>query len=279
MNTKFIAEIGSNHNGKIERVFELINMAKQIGCWGVKLQAFKADHLWQKPVIGGEDIDGSRWAKAKQRELPMEWLPAIHEYARLKDIKIGYSVFHQDLVSAVSGWSDFLKIASYEISNINLICEMSKCHKPTFISLGLSDENEFLDIYNKFNWDPPDQLIPMLCVSKYPAEPRDCNLRMINKFYQAGYEPVGWSDHTRSEAVIHGAICMDAEWIEFHVDLDDGKGWENDKHCWSMGRAGHMITRARKLERAIGVADWNVIKESRTDTKHRHNPETGVRGE
>ena len=48
MNTKFICEVGSNHNQSLDKCLEFIDTAKELGCWGIKFQMFNADLLWTK---------------------------------------------------------------------------------------------------------------------------------------------------------------------------------------------------------------------------------------
>ena len=46
--TKFIAEIGSNHNRNLSRCYKLIDEAKKLGFYAVKFQLFKINKLYSK---------------------------------------------------------------------------------------------------------------------------------------------------------------------------------------------------------------------------------------
>ena len=46
--TKFIAEIGSNHNRSLSRCYKLINEAKKLGFYAVKFQLFKLKNYFLK---------------------------------------------------------------------------------------------------------------------------------------------------------------------------------------------------------------------------------------
>ena len=46
--TKFIAEIGSNHNKSLKRCYMLIDKAKELGFYAVKFQLFKINKLFSK---------------------------------------------------------------------------------------------------------------------------------------------------------------------------------------------------------------------------------------
>ena len=46
--TKFIAEIGSNHNRSLSRCYKLIDEAKKLGFYAVKFQLFRIEKLFSK---------------------------------------------------------------------------------------------------------------------------------------------------------------------------------------------------------------------------------------
>jgi sialic acid synthase SpsE len=49
--TKFIAEVCSNHNGSLNRCLKFIKTAKEIGCYGVKFQLFKTEKLFANEIL------------------------------------------------------------------------------------------------------------------------------------------------------------------------------------------------------------------------------------
>ena len=48
LKTKFIAEVGSNHNRNIKRCYRLIDEARNLGFYAVKFQLFKINELYSK---------------------------------------------------------------------------------------------------------------------------------------------------------------------------------------------------------------------------------------
>ena len=71
------------------------------------------------------------------------------------------------------------------------------------------------------------------CVSHYPASFEDVNLKVLNTYRDRYRCKVGWSDHTVNEKVLLRAKDKwEADFIEFHIDLD-GNGEEYSAgHCW-----------------------------------------------
>lgn len=271
MSVEFFAECGSNHITKdgpdIDRAFELIEMARIAGCTGVKFQYYKAEKLWHPNMK--EELK-----TAKERELPLEWIPMLSEYARNRGLLFGLSVFDEDSVDEVKDSVDYFKIASFEIGLINLIHKCYLTNKRLMLSIGQSSKEEIESILTHLPLHPIDDIhIDILhCVSKYPTKPEDCNLNIIriNPWIN------GWSDHTGKEAVLCAAVGSGAEVIEFHLDLDDFEGLETD-HSWTPWSITRAIRTIKIIESAMGSDDWDKII-NQQDRQHKADPKTGLRG-
>ena len=112
--TKFIAEIGSNHNKNLKRCFKLIDKAKSLGFYAVKFQLFKIDKLFSKDAK-------KTFKKAflkKKRELNYNFLPKIHKYCKRK-IKFSCTPFDLKSVDILKNYVDFLKLPLMNLTGIN----------------------------------------------------------------------------------------------------------------------------------------------------------------
>lgn len=267
--TKFICEIGSNHNKDINRCYEMIKKAKKIGAYGVKFQYFKAEKLYNEKYKKQIDI-------MKKRELPLNFFPKLKQCCEDYGMRLGCSVFDLSAPGELKSYVDFLKISSYEFLWRDLIVECLKTEKFLFLSSGMTTINEFYDIYNFVENKGGKNVCLMHCVSCYPARPEDCNLNILNdlKNLIRNYK-IGWSDHTKHEGVIYSAITNGAEYIECHFDLD-GKGWEFDFHCWLPNELKRVI----KIGKTVKLAGGQAIKKLLPieDLKMRMNFATGRRG-
>ena len=116
------------------------------------------------------------------------------------------------------------------------------------------------------------------CVSAYPTPPAEANLAAIAAIRSATGCKTGWSDHTRTPAVIERAVHRwDAAAVEFHLDLD-GEGAEYAAgHCWLPGEIAPVIARIRQSF----VADGTGFKEPQPseidDREWRADPVDGMR--
>ena len=100
-----IAELSSNHGGKIEIAKETIKAAKDIGANAIKLQTYTADTLTldcdsEDFIIKGGTLwdDRKLYDLYKEAYLPWEWHKELFDYARSIDIDIFSSPFDKSAV-------------------------------------------------------------------------------------------------------------------------------------------------------------------------------------
>jgi len=273
MSIEFFCEIGSNFITKdgpsFDRALELIDTAKEIGCTGVKFQYFKADKLWHPSMT--KELEAAR-----ARELPLEWIPRLSLAAAKRKLLFGLSVFDKDDVDLLNRYVDYFKIASFEIGLFDLIEKCYLTGKRLMLSMGQSDNIEIMQIISNLpiTLNEPTIIDILHCVSKYPAMVEDCNLNIIktNPFIN------GYSDHTGYKAVIYSAVSSGAKIIEFHLDLDDGKGLETE-HSWKPWFINHfgIIETCSNIEKSLGTDNWDEIIKLQ-NRKYKANSETGLRG-
>jgi hypothetical protein len=115
----------------------------------------------------------------------------------------------------------FYKIASYELLWHGLLEACAATKKPVVISTGMATLPEIKSAVATLQRANCTDITVLHCVSAYPAPPEEANLSAIAAIRDAVGVPVGWSDHTRSPAVIERAVHRwGASAIEFHLDLD-----------------------------------------------------------
>jgi sialic acid synthase SpsE len=241
---KFIADIGSNHNGNIKRLFELIHIAKNIGCWGVKIQLFQADKLIHKPSFSEEF-----YKTVKKRELPRDWIPEIKNRCEMNDLKFGATPFDMEAIQDMKAYVDFVKISSFDIERHDLIKSAASLLKPIMISTGMiSDAIELIVVKNIIQELNNDYTF-LHCVSKYPTRLNEVNLEnIISMIKYVGLDKVGYSDHTTNEIAIYESINYNAKVIEFHLDNGDEQGFEADYgHCWKPQHIARVIENVNNL--------------------------------
>ena len=266
---KFIAEVGSNHNQNINRIYKFIEIAKKSGCWGIKFQLFKHDKLYSSEFKETQEL-------LKKRELPEQFIPLISKKCKELKIKFGCTPFDLEAVEKLKNYVDFFKIGSYEILYLPLIKACASTQKPIIISTGMADISEIVEAVLLCAQQNNKNISLLHCVSKYPTYAWECNLdriKILQEFFPNFI--IGWSDHTTKHAIIMKAQSFGAKIIEFHLDLD-GVGEESLKnkytHCWFPLQMHEMIKNS-----IIWEAEGNFIKINEQEKKQRMDAFDGMR--
>ena len=219
-----IAEIGINHNGDIDLAKKMIKAAKNCGADLVKFQKRDINLVYTQDFL--KEKRDSPWGKTQfdQKnglEFSEKEYDIIDQYC--KEIKIGWFASAWDLNSLkfLDKYNfKYHKIASAMIVDKNFLNEVSKRKKHTFISTGMStDENikAAIDIFkkNKCSFEL------MHCVSAYPFDPKYANLQLINIMKKRYNCNVGYSGHEKSGlAISYAAAAQGITSLERHFTTD-----------------------------------------------------------
>jgi N-acetylneuraminate synthase len=234
---KFIAEIGSNHNGSWPRTMQLMLEAKNVGCDGVKFQCFEIDRMFAPEVLAKSE----EHRKRRAWELAPEQIRQCAGFAHAHDLEFGCSVYDIETIAEIADVCDFLKISSYDILRLDLIKACAETGKPLVVSTGMATYAE-IDAAVAAIGDETRTHTFLHCVSAYPAPAKHCALAGIDELRVYDHN-VGWSDHSRDPRIVaRAAILHKSHLIEFHLDLEDGAGWEYGDHCWKPSQIAPVIT-------------------------------------
>jgi len=227
-NPNVIAEIGTNHNQEIDVAKELIDVAAAAGVDAVKYQVYHPRDIVTENISAEEygfeeyyDVDTALEAYENHLRTPREWLPTLFDYASERGLKNFATVHCEDCASFVVDCGvDGLKVASMDLTHIPLLSQLSSYDLPLILSTGMGTLSEINKAVSTLQGGSLQWLTLLHCVSNYPADPANLNLRNIPMLKTAFNLPVGFSDHSLSPwtaglAVAHGA-CI----IEKHFTLD-----------------------------------------------------------
>lgn len=245
-----IAEIGSNHNQDIERAFELMDIAKEAGADAVKFQSLQLDKLMTKSEITQEDRQ--LFHKIKLDE---GWYFPLFEYAAKIGIECISSPTYLEAVSLLKECgAKHMKIASPQTYGFPaLIKEIAQSGIPTIMSTGYCNAEEidravllFLEHGNREN------LSLLHCISQYPTDYQNVNLRYILKLMEKYQLPVGFSDHTMGNAAVYAAVAMGATIIEKHITISRQDTGPDHHFASEPEEFCEMVKQIRNLEVMLG---------------------------
>ena len=266
--TFIIAELSANHGGKIEIAKETIKRAKEIGANAIKLQTYTADTLTldcdkEDFIIKGGTLWDNRklYDLYKEAYLPWEWHKELFEYAREIGIDIFSSPFDKSAVDFLEQFNpSAYKIASFEITDYELIRYTASKGKPIIISTGIATIDEIQDAVDICRSEGNNDIVLLKCTSAYPAPLEEANLNMIPNLAQTFNVVSGFSDHTLGSTAPIVAVSLGAKVIEKHFILDKSIGGADADFSMDREEFALMIKAIRDTEKLLGKIDYSMTE-------------------
>lgn len=240
-----IAEAGSNHDQKIEQALQLIDVAAESQADAVKFQLFTAEGL-----VGESS---PHFAAVKKAEMPRKWIHQLVEHCEKRNILFMATPFDReamDLLCEIN--SPIIKWASSETTNLPLLAYAATKQKAMVISTGMCDLADVQQAVTVMHECGNSNLSLLQCVSNYPTEPKDANLRVMDTLAQAFQCPVGFSDHSLGIALPLAAVARGATVIEKHFTLS--RKLEGPDHSYAIEphELKLMVQSIREVEASLG---------------------------
>ncbi|MBW2617786.1 MAG: N-acetylneuraminate synthase [Deltaproteobacteria bacterium] len=254
-----IAEAGCNHNGEIDLAKRLIDAAADAGADCVKFQTFHAEAVVSKAApkagyaIKATDPDESQLEMIQRLELSAGQHRELVDYCRRKGILFLSSVFDHQAVDLVDdlGLPAF-KVPSGEIVNHPLLEDVAGRSKPIILSTGMSYLGEVEEAVRVIQRVGCRELALLHCLSNYPADPGQANLRAMTTMSAAFGLPVGYSDHVVGNEVSFAAVALGASIIEKHFTLDRSMPGPDHAASLEPPELAGLVQGIRKVEQALG---------------------------
>ena len=162
-----------------------------------------------------------------------------------------------------------MKIASFELVDLQLIRHAAATGVPVILSTGMATYGEIEDALGAVESAGNDQVALLRCASLYPSPPEIMNLRAMATMRSAFGVPVGLSDHTTGISIPAGAAALGAELIEKHFTLD--RSLEGPDHPFALepDELRAMVRSVREVEAALGTGRLEGPSDAESEEMYR----------
>jgi N,N'-diacetyllegionaminate synthase len=261
-NIYVIAEVGINHNGDINIAKEMVLAAKKCGANCVKFQTFKAMEFVsdEKQLYTyrsqGIEVTESMMQMFKRYEFTEDQWKEIVHFCKLNEIEFCSTAQNLSDLKFLLTICDlpFIKVGSDDLTNVQMLKEYAKYGKKMIISAGMAFASEIEDAVEVIRSVGNNDITVLHCVSSYPAESEEVNLKKIPTIKQCFDVEVGYSDHTIGSAAAIGAVCFGATVIEKHFTLNKEMAGPDHWFASNVEELSQYVMDIRSIEKCIGVS-------------------------
>jgi N-acetylneuraminate synthase len=248
-----IAEIGSNHDGDIQKARDMIDVAAAAGCDAVKFQIFRGEYLCAPDPVpeATEESSAAFFADIDRHSMPWNWTGEVKAYSESKGLTFLCSAFDDAGVELLASHDVAAhKVASPELNHLPLLRKMAQTGKPLIVSTGLSKLGEIEEALETIDAaNPQCRVILMHCVSAYPTPREEANLAVIETMRRCFGLPVGFSDHTMGALEVPvAAVKAGACAIEKHYTMSRSLAGPDHPFAIEPEELASMVRAIRLLE-------------------------------
>jgi sialic acid synthase SpsE len=284
--TMVIAEIGVNHNGRLETARDLVTAARDAGADFVKTQTFDPAMLATRAASMAPYQERNGAVGASQREMLEAYRLSTEETASLvefaESLGVGFLSTPFDVASLNTLTKELglttIKLSSGDLTNGPLLLATARAADSVIVSTGMStmaEVQEALEVL-AFGFTSEASAVPsrdglaqvwsngaaratldrrvslLHCVSAYPAPVGEVNLRAMDSMRAEFGLPVGFSDHTTGTTISLAAVARGATIIEKHLTLDSSQSGPDHAASIEPREFEQMVVGIRAIEAALG---------------------------
>ncbi|HEY7086536.1 MAG TPA: N-acetylneuraminate synthase family protein [Tepidisphaeraceae bacterium] len=262
--TMVIAEIGVNHDGKVERAIELVQHAAGAGADAVKLQIFQAARLVH-PTSGFAQYQKSRVSESSPAAMLRKYELSPDELRRVIDAIVDLNLtplatpFSPEDVDVIESLNlPAIKIASPDLVNQVLLARAAAAKgRPLIVSTGAATMAE---VEQAVSWLQQwrAEFVLMHCVSSYPTPADQAHLCWIGELANFGV-PVGYSDHTTDLFAGAFAVSVGACIVEKHLTYDRTAKGPDHSSSADPAEFAEYVRLIRSAEALMGSGEKHVL--------------------
>tara|TARA_B100001123_G_C15245267_1_gene1000641 strand:- start:558 stop:1601 length:1044 start_codon:yes stop_codon:yes gene_type:complete len=262
-----VAEISGNHKGKKSLFLKHIKTAAKSGADMVKIQTYEPrditinkknkNFLIKKGIWKGKSL----WNLYKKAHTPFSWHKDAFKLAKKLNVILFSTPFSKRAVDLLEKYkTPIYKIASFEITDFNLIDYVARTKKPIIISTGMANINEIATAINTIK-KYHSKIVILHCVSSYPTPEKEANVINIKNLQKKFKDCIiGISDHTED---INSSLCataLGASLIEKHFKISSKLKTLDSKFSITPSQLQQLKSQSVQIFNSIGKSSSGAAK-------------------
>lgn len=267
--TYFIAEIGGNFDGSIEKAKKLIDAAKAAGADCAKFQTFTAETIVSEGGFSKMELHGvhGSWGRTvsevfKDVELPLSWHKELADYCKKVGIDFTTSPYYKEAVDLCVDLNvPFIKIGSGDITWLEMLEYIAKTGLPIMLATGDATMAEIDEAVRTIEKAGNKNLVLMQCITNYPSKIDSANVNVLKTYQSAFGCLTGYSDHSPGHVVALASVVLGGRVIEKHFTLNKKDKGPDHPHSMEPDEFKFMVDSIREVERAMGSTRKEVVAE------------------
>ena len=273
-----IAELSANHGGSIDVAKESMRLAKESGASAVKIQSYTPDTMTIESKKKDFLITEGLWKGYmlydlyKEAYTPFEWHEELFGHAKDIGITLFSSPFDETAVELLQDLNaPAYKIASFELVDLPLIKRAAECGKPLLMSTGMANVSEVREALDTALRYGNGEVLLFHCISSYPAQLKDSNLKNIEFLRDEFGVEVGLSDHTLTNLAATISIGMGASAIEKHFKPSDTAIGPDASFSITPNQLNKLVSGCNDAWSSLGKAGFQRSTSEEGSRKHRRS--------
>ena len=261
--TVIIAEIGINHEGKVEVCARMIEEAAAAHADAIKLQTIDADENYvpgteSHMMFRGSGLDREETAAmfALARRLGMEPLTTAADFATV------------DWIDALAPAAH--KVSSGMLTNSPIVRHIARTGRTMLMSTGMADTEDIERAVAAARAGGAESLALLQCTSLYPCDNEHLNLAAIAWLQRRFRVPAGLSDHTAGTDAAAFAVAAGAHLIEKHFTLDSCRLGFDHRLSLDPRAFAEMVRKVRLAETMLGSPEKRLSQSEKLAARRNH---------
>ena len=262
-----VAEMSANHNHNFDLAVKTIEAMAEAEADAVKFQTYTPDSLtlnvdnrYFGPRESGLWKGMTLYDIYTEGAMPYEWQPKLKKIANDLGLVCFSTPFDSEGVDYMEQMDmPIYKIASLEITDVNLIEYAASKHKPMIISTGVATVEDIELAIETCRKVGNNDITLLKCTTEYPAPIEKANLLSIPDMKQRFGVKVGVSDHSMTNTIPITAVALGATVVEKHFIIDRSLGGLDSSFSLNKEEFALMVKSIRETEKALGVVTYDLV--------------------